>query len=758
MDAFAVTSSGIGGDSASNQVAPLSSAPSVPNSGNSGRTVKRNRPKRKKKVLSPQEQQTQQQQLIVSDDATKANNKNKTRKKDARRRFQWRKHIPAGTVDPITLESLASLSYPPFALVASEPYDPVPEWPIPMASQAESQLGVEMDGKEDEEERRRRVLEEQWGSRAVGIPTEENGTAEKESNETIVQSEKRHYHLYDGRALAYYAVSSRQFIDPLNRRDLTRQEIVNLDQYLRKHGFSNLSVTEAYDKKGITISTAGAAGNTEAGRAAILQQEATQLLNALFVTPSNRNVEAAANAAPTSRLRAQYQAHASVEPEPTHSRQSIYHEDEGVYGQGGFFVIDDSLNPHLRGSTVTSHAEARTRTSMTNPLWSASHIRSSFRSITPQPVDFPALCQTVGLMHPSDSTATAPLPPKKVAATLSVITKAVKKTDPEEIQRQREAREEALRRAASANLPFGVQPQVQPSSLPPLSSITAGTETLISDAQLKRNMAMAEALGIKAARSDSGEEKAAFVDELISVVYPDLLIIQAKERPGLLLKLEKKWTQLIKDESSSSISLTPMDRPTRVFVHEYSDFWNLQTQSYDPEGKRYIHCRKQLDSRVPQPLLSEAVRSWKGPSPVFARPLPTGPDTRIPLALKPRTTAVEASFTEKPVATGMSISGGATRTMLNDMPDTNNSRVEGLVRERPKLQLQQRSIPSELPPIEAKKEFDIAEELERQKIRAKKELEKTRSRKAREQRALEAAFASDDDGSLDSGGVYHGAW
>ncbi|GKY91124.1 hypothetical protein MPSEU_000085200 [Mayamaea pseudoterrestris] len=733
-----------------------------PRNGANGRNVKRNRGPRKKRQqkvkLDEQPQQEEKQPQTLPEHAPKANAKPRPRKKGPRRRYPWRKHIPADTVDPITLESLVSLPYPPFALVASEPYDPVREWPIPKATEVESQLAVEIDVKETEEERRMRVLQEQWGNTTLGFTAKETGTNEIEGRVPLVQPEKRHYHLYDGRALAYYMVSQLQFIDPLNRRDLTRREIQGLDHYLKKHGFSSLSVTEAYDKRGITISTAGAAGNTQAGRAAILQQEATQLLNALFGTHPSAPQQPASSAPPTSRLRAQYQAYAREDAEPAQHRPPRgrhNNDDVGIYGEGGFYVIDDALNPELRGSTQTFvHDAPRGGMSNANSLWSASHIARSFRSVTPQPVDFPALSETMELLRQADAMLPDPVPQKKTVATLSLIAKAVKKTNPEELQRQREAREDALRRAAAANLPFGMLPP-EPSSVPPVSTITTVTEPVISDALLERNMALADALGIKSTRAEVESDRAAFVDELRTTVYPDSLIFQAKERPALLLKLEKKWTQLVTDKAASSLSLTPMDRPTRVFVHEYSDFWNLETQSYDPEGKRYIHCRKQLDARVPMPLLSEAVRNWKGPL-LIMRPLPTGPELRAPLVLKPRTLPFDTNNnTGKIASTGIPMSGGATRTMMNDVPDAINSRVDGLVSERPKLQLQQRSLPLELPQMDAKSKSGISSELERQQDlveeRARKEME-------RKQRVLENAFASDDERSLDSDVDYQGAW
>jgi len=76
--------------------------------------------------------------------------------------------------------------------------------------------------------------------------------------------------------------SQLQFIDPFNRRDLTRDELVNLDRYLQRHGFRDLNVTEAYDAKGVILSMAGAVANTATGRATNLQQEGSLLLQAVF--------------------------------------------------------------------------------------------------------------------------------------------------------------------------------------------------------------------------------------------------------------------------------------------------------------------------------------------------------------------------------------------------------------------------------------------------------------------------------------------
>lgn len=719
------------------------SPPRLKQNGRSRDNGKRSRPRRK-----PRTQNTapEAQKLTAVDNSDRINKagKGKPRKNAPRRRYPWRKHIPAGTVDPITLESLASLPYPPFALAVSHPYDPVNEWPIPSATEAESRLAVETGEKEDVDERQRRLLQEQWGNKASTLLTEEN---EESTFQDAAKSEpkKRHYHLYDGRALAYYMVSQLQFIDPLNRRDLTRPEIAVLDQYLKRHGFSNLSVLEAYDKNRITVSSAGAAATTARGRAALLQQEAAQLLNALFVTPPIRSQPQYLPSNPSRAPRRDVDERTEPAPPIPPRNCSREIEDTGIYGHGGFVIIDDTINPHLRGNTSPPIPTMSEQSS--SALWSASHITGRSRSVTPLPNDFPALSETIEPNQQANHPTTGAFHPKKSVKTLSAIAKAIKKTDPEEIERQREAREEALRRAAIANLPFGSPvPAELPLNLsePPLPTINVVTEPSISNAQLERNMAMAEAFGISSKRPDVLGSKETFVDELKSVVYPDSLIIQAKERYTLLLKLEKKWTNLMRDEKNLSLSLTPMDRPTRVFVHEYSDFWNLLTQSYDPEGKRYIHCRKQLLSRIPQPLLSEAVRTWKGPS----------------TTIRPFSGSQEFGHASAPLArpTGVVANETVVRGHPVETPGAINSRAVGLEPERPRLQLQERTLPLELPPFEAPIEVHDAQEVERLRQRAEEKARKELERKARELRALEAAFASDDDESISSGVGYHGAW
>eukprot|EP00928_Gymnodinium_smaydae_P081287 TRINITY_DN64834_c0_g1_i1.p1 TRINITY_DN64834_c0_g1~~TRINITY_DN64834_c0_g1_i1.p1 ORF type:complete len:448 (-),score=72.47 TRINITY_DN64834_c0_g1_i1:136-1425(-) len=83
-----------------------------------------------------------------------------------------------------------------------------------------------------------------------------------------------HPHYYDARFLASYLVSSADFIDPVNRQLLTRQECAALDIHLRRHhaDFKVMSVADAFD----LFQKRCASGDDPA------QREATAVLQHLF--------------------------------------------------------------------------------------------------------------------------------------------------------------------------------------------------------------------------------------------------------------------------------------------------------------------------------------------------------------------------------------------------------------------------------------------------------------------------------------------
>jgi hypothetical protein len=732
----------------------------------------------------PEDEERNHAQRAEKKKPTRKNNRQRKRRNAAK--FAWRKDIPPGSMDPITLENLVSLPYPPFALAANEPYTPVPEWPEEEGKAGEEAAQPDSDQKLTEEERHKVILQEQWG-------LTHTDTTRMDEPPEATQPAKRHYNLFDGRALAYYLVSQLQFIDPFNRRDLTRDELVNLDAYLTRHGFTDLKVVDAYDAKGVTISRSGAVGATAAGRAAILQQEAQVLLNALF----------GGGHVAENPLREQYSASQSSRPRASmRNRGAAGIADSGIYGNddSGMILIDDDVNPGLRGTGFRSAtaAEAYSVDGSTpapsdngpNTLWSASHITSQYsHNSAVQARNFPALPTPSGTR--SDSGTSTPSEQLSVAKapsrSLQKITQVVSKTDPEEILRQKKAREEMQRRAMLANL-WLTEGATSPSPPDQAFASASGSSSAPAgptEGQLRRNQAFAAALGVAPATvrpsfnkgwsrpTDGTIQLDEFGNELNSAKYPDSLLMQARERMEQLLKLEKKWKSFLTDDQSASLPLRPMDRPLRTFVHEYSDYWRLHTESFDPEPKRYIHCVKLRDTSAPVPLLSEAARAWRGPSleALPRAPRQTGdttgqqtagqttqsrdfppPPEREPLKLKPRSTvpleAPPGAMFEPPPG----FEDGATTTEDAEQELSNRFSHLSTERERPKLALAPRTKPLELPPFEIPKTYSVAEEHERQKSIMADKARKEREAEQKKQNILMQAFASSDEEDLRSGG------
>ena len=332
-----------------------------------------------------------------------------------------------------------------------------------------------------------------------------------------------------------------------------------------------------------------------------------------------------------------------------------------------------------------------------------------------------------------------------------------------------------------------------------------------SEAVLERNRNLAAALGVAPSTVrneialtgwarpvsvvDTSDE---FSKELNAAQYPDSLLAEAKERMTELLKLEKQWKRFLSDDRDASCSLKPMARPLRKFVHEYGDFWKLHTESFDPEGRRYIYCKKQLDTCAPYPMLSEAARKWRGPTigpasgDVDISSLPTGPsaanaqptervwltEERVKLKLVPRTLAVGAAQPPMPESMGMHKS--------TSTPTLSMMRIESAPRftdlcdkERPKIVVAPRSIPTwdelekrsitqtewkemteeqqavilrEVDEANAKKAAQIQQEKEKEAARVQRLKNKAKKKEAaavKKKTLLENAFASDsdDDGS-----------
>jgi len=830
---------------AGKQTATSGSDPPGKNESNNNSNGRRRRRRRKGKrpvhvqVEVQEEQAEQKGQKPPPPPPTSNKSKNKSKKGKNKHKHPWRKLLKKGVVDPISLEPLVKLPYPPFALDITEPYVPIPVWPPP------KEIDDETKRINETKRRQQKKIEEQWGSKlsstaevsAATTTTTTTATVTKYGQESISETiksqhsqkikssdidqdgkETKHVHLFDGRVLAYYLVSQLQFIDPLNRRDLTREEIINLDSYLQRHKLKQASVLEAYDSKGITLNSAGISGQTSSGRAAILQQEAQVLLNSLFQinTPARNNITGNNNNSDNNnnnnnrrdrrrrnnrrennnenQFLTQYAAFQSSDRNEGSNRQrdsqnngesihdGTWPTEGGLYTNegGGMVIIDDNINPGLRGATDLSHA-----------METLSYPRNGHQTTRRQEDNFPALTTTstanqeMSTAINSQSDKPAITVDKKVSKSLLKIGKVIEKTNPKDIVKQKKAREEALRKMELANLPYeeyirrNKTSVLKPDNMENQESerINPVGPIVPTDKQLERNQNLANALGVdpstvrnKATSFNEGWRRPTntvvsldeFGNELNSTEYSDELIIEAKERMTEVLKLEKKWIAWLDDDKAASYSLKKMDKETRIFVHKYSDYWNIQTRSYDPEPRRYIHCVKMLETYAPRPLLSDAVKNWRGP--VFkgprtttskettedmfsstAREFPLAED-RTPLKLSSRTipTGVQPSVLNESNSSGqpqINIYGSEAREP--------NERFASLMaeRERTKLILEPRTKPLELPPYQpSQKKIDEMMQEKRNKMMENDKL-KRHQEEEKKKRILEAAFASEDEES-----------
>ena len=111
------------------------------------------------------------------------------------------------------------------------------------------------------------------------------------------------------------------------------------------------------------------------------------------------------------------------------------------------------------------------------------------------------------------------------------------------------------------------------------TELTATEDGPITSGQLDRNQMVASALGISTMKNTAALTGwARPIDGGTEVEY-DLEFIQMVKENGALekevLKMERKWLTFLQSSTDASLSLRPMDRTLRIFVHTYSDYWKL---------------------------------------------------------------------------------------------------------------------------------------------------------------------------------------
>eukprot|EP00814_Leptocylindrus_danicus_P006555 CAMPEP_0116018570 /NCGR_PEP_ID=MMETSP0321-20121206/8721_1 /TAXON_ID=163516 /ORGANISM="Leptocylindrus danicus var. danicus, Strain B650" /LENGTH=803 /DNA_ID=CAMNT_0003488977 /DNA_START=15 /DNA_END=2426 /DNA_ORIENTATION=+ len=675
---------------------------------------------------------------------TKPKRKRRTRQRGNKNTQQpaWKKLLPKGEVDPISLDPLHQLKYPPFVLAATEPYDAT----------------LIFDGAADPQN-------------------------------------IKNWHLFDGRVLAYYMISQMQFIDPLNRRDLTFLELQHLDRYLKEHrllprGSKGNDVVSAYKSRAGSgaVSSAGQAGQTDRARSERLQREAALILDSLFAQrvgsssgnrPSSNGNNNVTRSTSRSNFLVEFERQHRAEEERERNRRAarlpntsdiVQHQQSQPQQQHqhGMVVIDDDEHPELRGVIAAPVARSATRSSARGVLSAgaapyvppvpvyAEAFPSLPQSSTPASEALPATAATSShSANGNNTTEQATQRKPSAASSLGRISNMVQKTNPAQLERQRRARLDAQRRAAMSQLTFEEQMQVnrlqnhqqQNSEAQGTSSSSdvgrTGKATIdATENMLERNQRFANALGIapSTVRNKAGlvgwarpttTARSDFCDELTAADYPDSLIVDAKENLALVLKIEKQWTAFLNNDKDKSFQCKPMEKPKRKLVHEYSDFWFLHTESFDPAPYRYVNCVKTADTKMPYPLLSAAVKSWRGPRLELLASVGNDVPAHESVSLAPTKT-------------------GAPETSLLDRMG-NDVGTKAVPKERPKLQLALRTLPTELPPF-------VSEKQKREEARLKRQKEVEESKKNAEAQEKIArtnlfdAFDSDDDD--DDGSVW----
>jgi len=796
--------------------------------GNNRQSTQRNRKARGKKKSATTDDANKEAANNITpnpsapdDKKKKKRNRNRKPKRKEQKSYPWKKFIPDGAEDPISLDPLEDLSYPPFALVVDEPYVPIYPGMWPPQDGEEKKTDDAANVVENGANRELQILKEQWGDIAPTVQKKNAQNNKKMETDASANIQGRRFNLFDGRALANYVVSELQFIDPFNRRDLTRPELLALDAYLAVHKLGTAGVVEAYDDNGTTISTAGAQAQTPGGRALMLQQRAQAIRDSLYQSGGSTQRQQQSGAQDmrrvqtwqgsnmredadvggvTNQFQRMYAAHERGQRGVGGSNvpsnyQTSFQPDTGIYDEGGLLMIDDDINPGLRSQIVDS-----TRGNVQRISHEAQARDNSFPSLQNNNAT-----SEVAAPAPATNVSTKKAP--KVdghSKGLSKIGKFVKQTNPKELERQRKARDEANRRAELSRQMFFDPSRPQTTTTGGLLTAPArAQQDSPSEAVIERNRNLAFALGVapSTVRNESSLtgwarpttvdiEVDEFGNELNTAQYPDALLAEAKERMGELIKLEKQWKKFLADDKEASCSLKAMLKPLRKFVHEYSDFWRLHTESFDPEGRRYIYCKKLADTAVPYPLLSEAARKWRGPAPgsnsaailntsqpssAVAAPDGWRLEGRVPLKLTPRT--VDEGTKPEPVVTGMGMTRSSSTpflSMTGEKPPP--PRFANLhENERPRLQLAKRQIP---PPDELDKrnltpeqwdELDnntqeqilreIDEQNEKKRLALEREQRKIDARihrkehkakqkqqvQQKKQALLESAFASDDD-------------
>ena len=509
---------------------------------------------------------------------------------------------------------------------------------------------------------------------------------------------------------------------------------------------------------------AGQLGQTAAGRNVILQQEARNILNAIFIdnrargdgnwgnSDDNRRNQHTAQRQSWNNSQRRYWTGERNEANNNEQQESptVNNNATGVAShEGGMTFIDDDVNPAYR-SGIPSTSDGG---------WSS--IVSHEQRINAD--NFPSLqATTTEATQQKGNNETKK--ESKPRGSLQKISNVITKSNPASIAKQKAAREEFQQRAALANIPYN----------PFTATNTIHTEESEAslEAKVSRNKQLAEALGIQPStiRINKGwarptDDDEIYRQELQTINYTVAFVSFLKDNPNIpmttITKVEKKLKSFLLDDTSASYSFAPMKKDMRKFVHEYcADYWKLETQSYDLEPRRYVHVRKLKDTYMPNPLISEVLPSYNKdighknvvPGIIDEETAATGNNRFEDFLKSNESTKPNVLLYDNPIRLQAPQPYTKNKTEL-PQPSSNRALGIGCNEQRIKLNLAPRTKPIEniLPQPKKEERYEYSQksvQKERNEVKEKK-LRKQRQK----QRVLERAFDSDSDSfhSLKSG-------
>lgn len=456
----------------------------------------------------------------------------------------WWRTIDAS--DPITLDPLCELEYPPFELMRA--------------------LGETYDVNE----------------------TSTSTSNKKQINKTTNQSEDINVaHLFDPSVLAEYVVKSKQFENPLNRVPMTEKDCQRLDAHLNNYKLPKFNVFRTFidakeERKRAAAERLARENETAEAAQRRVEQLQSELAESLFMSLRARGARAAA-----------------VEREGRGGRNSERRRQQhgaqpAVTGEGGLVMVDDDQG--MRGRTLVgasggdgwqwedaSHllqVPTEAFPALGGGGTGAQMIRTLITSTTQQtpragPGAFPAL-----------STGSVPVSSSGGSLWSAMASSAISTPVP---TARRPIRVQSILRRTE---------EEQPQALP-----TGPSASGEDDPAAARRKQLAEAFGVR--RPD--ERPSVFAASALEQFTKEL-VKTARAFPGEIQKMEQQLERFVEGKKKKRISFDVAPRRIRAVGHALAKTYGCASCAYGNEPKRHIDVFRTDATSFPSMRLSDAVK------------------------------------------------------------------------------------------------------------------------------------------------------